>query len=188
MTDIAIAKKKGGIQPGTVASSVESKLIDKQVKTANKELFEELKATIEGLTYQAKLRKDQIPGGVGSCQPDGGIWLFNGLPIFASEAKKQGEFGNAIERWYKNPFISRACNKDILYVTFGTGKGTAVNGPVWNTLHIAVEGEYNTIREKSKVGYGMDNFSIFLSETNFDFDYVKSTLKQVILMAIERVK
>ena len=66
MTDIATTKKKGGIQPGTVASSVESKLIDKQVKTANKELFEELKETIPGLTYQAKLRKDQIPGGVGS--------------------------------------------------------------------------------------------------------------------------
>ena len=188
MTDIATTKKKGGIQPGTVASSVESKLIDKQVKTANKELFEELKATIEGLTYQAKLRKDQIRGGVGACAPDGGIWLFNGTPIFASEAKKQGERGNAIERWYKNPYIARACNKDILYVTFGTGKGTAVNGPIWNTLQIAVEGEYNTIREKSTEGYGMDNFSIFLSETDFDYDFVKTTLKEIILKAIDKVK
>ena len=188
MTDLATTNKNRGIQPGTTAGSVESKLIDKQVKTANKELFEELKNTIPGLTYQAKLRKDQIRGGVGACAPDGGIWLFNGTPIFASEAKKQGARGNAIERWYKNPFIAKACNKDILYVTFGTGKGTAVNGPIWNTLHIAVEGEYNTIREKSNVGYGMDNFSIFLSETDFDYDFVKSTLKEIILKAIDKVK
>lgn len=177
-----------GIQPGTVASSSASKLIDKQVKTANIELFEELKDIIPGLTYQAKLKKDQIIGGVGSCQPDGGIWLLNGLPIFASEAKKQGKGGNAIERWYKNPYIARACNKDILYATFCTGKGTLKKGPIWNTLHIAVEGEYNEIREKSKAGYGMDNFSVFLSEDDFDYDFVKATLRQIISIAIERVK
>ena len=60
MTEVVKIKKKGGIQPGTVASSVESKLIDKQVNTANKELFQELKDTIPGLTYQAKLQKNQI--------------------------------------------------------------------------------------------------------------------------------
>lgn len=188
MTDIKIAKKKGGIQPGTVASSVESKLIDKQVKTANQELFQELKETIPGLTFQLKLRKDQIPGGVGACAPDGGIWFYNGVPIFASEAKKQGKRGNAIDRWYKNPNIMLACNKDILYVTFCTGEGTLENGPIWDTLHIVVEGEYNTIREKSKKGYGRDNFSIFLEEKNFDFDYVKATLKEIILKAIDKVK
>ena len=187
MTDIATTKKKGGIQPGTVASSVESKLIDKQVKTANQELFQELKETIPGLTFQLKLRKEQIPGEIGACAPDGGIWFYNGVPIFASEAKKQGKRGNAIDRWYKNPNIMKGCNKDILYVTFCTGEGTLEKGPIRETLHYVVEGDYNIIREKSK-SYGWDNFSIFLEEKNFDYDFVKTTLKEIILKAINKVK
>ena len=34
----------------------------------------------------------------------------------------------------------------------------------------------------------MDNFSIFLSETDFDYDFVKATLKEIILKAIDKVK
>ena len=186
MTDIKIVKKKGGIQPGTVASSVESKLIDKQVNTANKELFQELKDTIPGLTYQAKLKKDQIPGEEGACQPDGGIWFYLGKPIFASESKKQGIGGNAIERWFDNAYILHAANKNLLYLTFATGDGTKVKeGPIWKTLHIAVEGDYNVIREKSKYHYGLDCASAFLSLGDFEFDFVKSTIKTAVLKAIE---
>ena len=177
--------KKGGIQPGTVASSVASKKVDKQVKNANLDLFEELKATFPGLSLQGKLKKDQIPGGVGACQPDGGIWLFNGKPIVASEAKKQGKGGNAIERWYNNSFILRTANKDILYVTFATGEGVDQNSPIWKTLHIAVEGKYNMIREKSD-SYGQDGVSVFLSKEDFEYDFVKATMKEIVLKAIEK--
>jgi len=177
--------KKGGIQPGTVASSAASKKIDKQVKIASLDLFEELKDVIPGLTYQGKLNKDQIPGGVGACQPDGGIWLLNGKPIVASEAKKQGKGGNAIERWYNNSFILRTVNKDIMYATFATGEGALKNSTIWSTLHIAVEGNYNMIREKSE-SYGQDGVSVFLSESDFDYDFVKATMKEIVLKAIEK--
>ena len=179
--------KKGGIQPGTTASSTASKKIDSQVKRANMELFEELKDIVPGLTYQAKLTKEQIPGGVGACQPDGGIWLLNGKPIVASEAKKQGKGGNAIERWYNNSHILKATNKDILYVTFATGEGVEQNSPIFNTLHIAVEGQYNIIREKSE-SYGMDGVSVFLSKEDFEFDKVKSTIRSIVEKALENAK
>lgn len=178
-------KKKRGIQPGTTATTEMSKFVEKQVKAANKEIFAELKNQYPGLTYQAKLKPEQIPGGIGACQPDGGIWLLDGTPIFASEAKKQGKRGNAIERWYKNPFIIYRANPSVMYATFCTGEGTAEKGPIWNTLHIAVEGDYNTIREKAK-SYGMDNLSVFLSVENFDYDFVKSTLMTMIQMAINK--
>lgn len=180
-----MAKKKGGIQLGTTASSEESKKIDKQVKKANQELFAELKESYPGLTYQSKLKKEQIPGGVGACQPDGGIWLLNGTPIIASEAKKQGKGGNAIERWYNNSFILRTVNKDILYATFATGEGVLKDSPVWSTLHIAVEGKYNMIREKSE-SYGQDGVSVFLSKEDFEYDFVKETMRQIVMKAIEK--
>lgn len=179
--------KKGGIQPGTTASSESSKKIDSQVKRANIELFEEIGNTIPGLTYQGKLKKDQIPGGVGACQPDGGIWLLNGKPIVASEAKKQGKGGNAIERWYNNSHILKATNKEILYATFATGEGVEKDNPIWNTLHIAVEGKYNMIREKSE-SYGVDGVSVFLSKEDFEYEYVKSTIRRIVEKAIENAK
>lgn len=171
---------KRGIQPGTVASSDASRKIDRSVKNANKELFEEIKTTYPGLSWQRHFKKDQMPGGVGGCQPDGGIWFFNGKPIVSSEAKAQNKSGNAIERWFKNFYLLQRANKDIFYVTFATGEGVAQNGPIWKTLYIAVDGKYNTINE-SRV-------SVFLSEEGFEYDFIKSIMKEIVLEAIEKIR
>jgi len=116
-------KKQGGIQPGTTAYDSMSKDMDKNVKIASHMVYEELKDSYPTLEYIKKLTKEEIPGGIGSCEPDGGIWKFRGQ-IFASiEGKKQNEAGNAGQRWYQNVAILRELSSDLTYITFGSGSG-----------------------------------------------------------------
>ena len=72
-----------------------------------------------------------------------------------------------------------------MYATFATGEGALKNSTIWSTLHIAVEGNYNMIREKSE-SYGQDGVSVFLSESDFDYDFIKATMKEIVLKAIEK--
>jgi len=114
---------KGGIQNGTVATDARARKLDKQCKHVKDEIFALLQARYPQLTLQKKLTKDQIPGGIGACEPDGGAWFYNGVLIAVFEGKKQQDRGNAIERWFKNNFVCRAINPDVSYVTFCTGEG-----------------------------------------------------------------
>ena len=56
-------------------------------------------------------------------QPDGGLWFKYKDLVLVFEAKKQGEKGNAFERWYKNYILCSNINKNVMYVTFLYGEG-----------------------------------------------------------------
>ena len=96
---------KGGIQPGTVAFDEQSRAMDDNAKSAMIRVADLLQSSYPELVVQSKLDQSQIPGGVGSCAPDGGVWFYKGQLIAAFESKKQGAKGNAIERWFKNNFL-----------------------------------------------------------------------------------
>lgn len=169
--------KRRGIQIGQVATDAQAKEIDGLVKSIAAELEAEL--SIEGLSFAKKLKQSQIPFGVGSCEPDGGVWFLDGIPVFFAESKKQGSKGNAIERWFKNYDTMKSINSKVFSATFCTGDGTLQGNPIWKTLHRPCEGKFN---EKRK------GVSIFLSEKSFDRDFVKQQMKDLILEAVEANK
>ena len=131
---------KGGIQPGTVATDEKAKKLDKAAKVAAKTLAPLMEKKYPKLSFQEKLDKSQIPGGVGACAPDGGVWLYDDKIIAVFESKKQGSRGNAIERWFKNNFVIRKTSPDATYVTFTCGEGALPSGPIYKALHIAHSG------------------------------------------------
>ena len=136
----------GGIQNGTVATDARARKLDEQCKHQKEDVYAELKKIYPELTLQKKLRKDQIPGGKGACEPDGGAWFYNNVLIAVFEGKKQQDRGNAIERWFKNNYICRKINPDVSYVTFCTGEGAYDDGQIGKALSVAhLEGfnQYN---------------------------------------------
>lgn len=166
-TESVLARTKvfrGGIQKGTMAWDAVSLALDKQIDKIAKELSKDPNVVANGYTFQKKLKKEQIPGRIGSCQPDGGVWFKDGKLIAAFEAKKQGKSGNAIERWYKNAFILRTLNPLVNYVTFSCGAGASINTPIGKTLAIAVfengQHYFNEFREgKNSVYMNVDGYT-----------------------------
>ena len=152
---------KGGIQPGTTAFDEQSKAMDDNAKLACEIAFQ---LQYPGLTFQKKLDQSQIPGGIGSCAPDGGVWFYNGKLIAAFESKKQGSKGNAIERWFKNNFIIKAINPAATYVTFASGEGVVAGNPIHRILHIAHCGDNGFMNEivpfKNNLHCNVDGFSV----------------------------
>lgn len=167
-------KFKGGIQNGTTALDEQSKAMDDNAKEAMIRVAELLKNDYPELTVYKKLDQSQIPGGIGSCAPDGGVWFFRGILIMAFESKKQGRKGNAIERWFKNNFIIRAINPAATYVTFASGEGVVAGNPIHRILHIAHQGLYGVMNEvqigtnnlhSQSNGFSVDEMSNIMLET-----------------------
>ena len=138
---------KGGIQKGTVATDEMARALDNSCK----DLKESLAPRFPSLTLQKKLTKDQIPGGVGACEPDGGLWFRDGILVAAFEAKKQGAGGNAIERWFKNQYICRMINPDVTYVTFAVGEGARFGSSIHKALAVAHPKGFNKHNPKGNV-------------------------------------
>lgn len=168
----------GGIQKGTMAWDADSMKLDKQVSQAAKELSEDKDIIELGLKYQRKLTKEQIPGGSGACCPDGGVWFLDGVLIAAFEAKKQGDAGNAIERWYKNLFLLNKINKSISYVTFATGAGAVPKGPIGVTLSAALLNEEN-IPEFDTLR--LCDVSVFMEKDGFTQSEITSMMKRALI-------
>lgn len=133
-----------GIQPGQVAADAEAIKLDNQCKNLSRKILETLEARHgDKIKFQRKLTLDQIPNGkTGACEPDGGLWYWNGTLIAAFEAKKQQNAGNAIERWYKNQYICRKINTNLSYVTFACGEGAVTGGVIHKALDVAHD-EFN---------------------------------------------
>ena len=169
----------GGIQKGMVATDTHARNLDVQCKTVKDKVYAEL-ADIDGLTMQKKLEKDQIPGGIGACEPDGGAWFYNGKLIAMFEGKKQQDAGNAIDRWYKNNYIFRAISPVASYVTFAIGEGATENGVISKTLNIAhLDGFDKYVPGKN---------SCFRSPNGFTDQEIYDTMKAVILERIHGQK
>jgi len=165
---------KGGIQPGTVAFDEESRAMDDNAKSAMIRVANLLQLSYPELVVQAKLDQSQIPGGIGSCAPDGGVWFYKGQLIAAFESKKQGAKGNAIERWFKNNFIVRSINPTATYVTFASGDGVVAGNPIHRILHIAHQGLYGVMNDIQVgtnnlhcqvEGFSVDEMSTIMIET-----------------------
>lgn len=167
---------KGGIQKGTMAWDATSLALDKQVSRIAKELSNDPAVIAAGYYFHKKLKKDQIPGCIGACAPDGGVWFKNGVLVAAFEAKKQGKDGNAIERWFKNTFILRTLNPNVNYVTFTCGKGATMDTPIGKTLAIAVyedgKHKFNEYREGKN--------SVFMNVNGYTDDDVRSIMRKAL--------
>ena len=81
---------------GKVATTYQSKMLDGMVKSVSCELQHDF----TGITMQKKLTKNDfanyfsyVPLDKG-CEPDGGIWFYNGKPVFVVEAKHENEKGD----------------------------------------------------------------------------------------------
>ena len=165
---------KGGIQPGMVAADAAARKLDGQVKKISEAVGKKLAS--RGFLRVRKLSQEDIPGGIGSCEPDGGIWYYNGVPIAAFEGKKQDLRGNAIERWFKNEYVLRKINPDISYVTFGTGNGADLsrkNNVFERTLNIAHPEGFDRVV--------LNGNSCFLSPDGFSPEFMESIMLEVLL-------
>jgi hypothetical protein len=118
-------------------STRKSKDLDNKVKKAAKTL---------AFLYQDEIEfKSKVVTEFGTMIPDGGGWFRDGKLIAVFEAKHQENQGNAIERWYKNQYLSRQIiNPDVTYVTIASGLGSVVGGKVEKILSMAhPEGKLN---------------------------------------------
>ena len=164
----------GGIQPGTVATDANARRLDEQCKHLKDEVFAVLSEIYPDLTIQRKLTKDQIPGGIGACEPDGGAWFYKGVLIAVFEGKKQQDAGNAIERWFKNNYISKMINPSCSYVTFCTGEGAYENGTIGKALNVAhLEGfnQYNP---------GANSAFLTTDSEGFTKEFINATMIEVV--------
>ena len=122
---------KGGIQANTSATSAKSKKAESALRSANLSISEGEWGSdllwVPGLS--AKQVSKRLTGSpdapVVGCYPDGGLWISKkneGQVLVASEAKKQGKTGNAIERWYKNWDTLKGLGVKT-YITICSGEG-----------------------------------------------------------------
>ena len=110
---------------GKVAATVQSKNLDSMVKSVR----DEIEHDFSQITMQKKLTKndfanyfDFVPKTKG-CEPDGGIWFFNRLPVVVVEAKHENINGNAHQRWWENANLISHMNPKCIYHTLTTGTG-----------------------------------------------------------------
>lgn len=171
-------KKQIGIPKGVCATDKHARELDDGCKSCAQEVFASLTVKYgNSLTFKKKLDKSEIPGNVGACQPDGGLWYFENKLIAAFEAKKQGNGGNAIERWFKNNFICRMIAPKVSYVTFGIGPGACENGVIPKCLAVAHLNGLNELHPEAN--------SLFLSKNGFTGDQIKAIMIQTIVTAVE---
>lgn len=167
----------GGIQKGTVATDARARKLDNYCKELRESVFANFKS--EDLTVQKKLNQNQIPGGIGACEPDGGAWFYKGILIAVFEGKKQQNRGNAIERWFKNNFICRSINPQVSYVTFATGEGAKADGTIGKALNIAHLNGFNK--------YVPGGNSCFMNTDTIDKEEMNGIMHEVILERMEAV-
>lgn len=167
---------KGGIQKGTVATDAVAKELDEQCKKIAESI------EIKGLRMQTRLKKSQIPGGLAGCEPDGGAWFLGDKLVAVFEGKKQGEKGNAIERWFKNNYIARSINSDVCYITFCVGAGAAENKVLMKTLSIAhLNGDEELNVNKFVPKYNSAYFSV----DGFSEEFISNKMHEVLEYCVE---
>ena len=170
---------RGGIQPGTTASSPQSEELDDQVRQISKIVYAKLKPKYPELERLYKMPKRMLFEGIGACAPDGGVWTYKNKFVAAFEGKHQGLGGNAIERWFKNYHHIIDNSPRCPLVTFATGPGVRQGEVIYNTLYRPVRGQYNTIRQGGP--------SVFLSELGFSNQFVEEVMMRFIEDEIRRL-
>jgi len=186
-TEYTPKKKQGGIQPGTVAADAAAKKLDKQCR-ALRDKAAAFYLNEPGLKMQKKLYQHQIPGGIGACEPDGGVWFYNEKPVLYVEGKKQNTKGNAVERWYKNHFIAKLINPNACYMTFCAGPGASLytnedgtpnkdlyhgESPMWKALNPA---HYETGYNK----FVPNGNTCYMSKEGFTDDFIENAVYEAL--------
>ena len=134
---------------GAVASTPESRKLDKTVKEAAALVAKEYKDNTN-LSFAKAYKGTKTKVGF---TPDGGLFFLDGELILAVEAKKQNKEGNAIERWYKNHFIVRELNPTASYLTFGCGSGATETAVIGRTLSWAHPDGFNSYNHRKNSCY-----------------------------------
>lgn len=197
----------GGIQEGTTASTEESIKLDKSLKLAAAKVSEKLKALHPDIVFEKKLSpevRDELgcvdtPGQKSyGCEPDGGIFYINIggvlVPIGAFEGKKQGQAGNAEERWFKNSDLlsdltdirasqagiqSKWSADKFCYKTWCTGEGAA-EGSTFDRLAGAIKRKHQLNKRHG--------WSIERSVESFSQDDIDNDMYQTVEQAYFDVK
>lgn len=154
---------KGGIQKGTMAWDNESLALDKYLKET-KSIISDQFPELRMVTQFSKADKLKYVGD--DCfgfAPDGGAWFLEDKLLAVFEAKKQGEQGNAYERWWDNAATAQYINKDVYYVTFCSGKGASKGSCL------------DKLRRKAKIMAGK-NFEFHMSPNGFSAQEVKNIM------------
>jgi hypothetical protein len=174
-----IGAYNGGVQPGTSATTSESRTIDLALKNAANNAFAELSLNYPELEKRAKI---VLPSDCKSAQPDGGAWYYQGELIAVFEAKKQGRKGNACERWFANWRIAKHVNPDSSYVTFVTREGASEGTSTWKTFNTALllDG-----RDREWNVYNPGGVSFYGNVEGFDLGTVTSVMIECVE---ERIK
>ncbi len=118
---------RGGIQSGSTASSESSVAAESVLRSATKALLlHPTEYHIPGLTSVDLKTRLGLTSNVdlAGVYPDGGLVLdrVSQKILLASESKKQGSGGNAIERWFKNYTALTSLGVGV-YVTTCVGDG-----------------------------------------------------------------
>jgi hypothetical protein len=167
---MSIQKGKGGIQPGSTVFDSESLKIDRDLKLVRDQLTSSLKDKFPRLSCQKKIKVGTYPF-LTPCEPDGGLWFYDGILIAVFEAKKQQDLGNAIERWYKNNYVANYLNSKVSYVTFCRGEGAYPTGQIGKILDIA----HPSWNQFNKYGN-----SCWLSCDGFSFESIRNIMEEIL--------
>lgn len=162
---------------GSVASTPESKKIDKSVRTVSKKLSKSFSGYDIGHRKNKPLF-DAIPI---ACCPDGGIWLDDQKKVVAAfEAKHQGDKGNAIERWCKNSTVLMSQRGEkFRYVTFMSGIGSHTD-EVLDKFARAMIQMHNKEGNKDINKVNDDGISFFLSPDGFTDEQIEAVMRKAL--------
>lgn len=131
----------GGVQVGTSATSEISRGLERILQIEQRKfipnLDTELYRYVKGLNGEEykTLVGSGLVNPVAGMSPDGGIFLHadSGVPKYMGECKKQGLYGNAIERWAKNASMANRAGVER-YTTYCLGEGFYDGGTAQNQL------------------------------------------------------
>jgi hypothetical protein len=159
---------KGGIQNGTTAFDTESKRLDVYLKENRQLLRSELDGFKVVNRFSKQLKESLVGDDCFGFEPDGGAWFKDGKLVAVFEAKKQGEQGNAYERWWDNATTAKFINPDVKYVTFCTGAGAAEDKCL------------DKLRRKAKIMMG-ENFETHCKVEPFTEQEVRDIMRETLM-------
>lgn len=169
---------------GSVATTNASKKTDNATKVGTKMAVDEINE-LYGLDLKHVYRKShpglgKTPKGKNcSVHPDGGFVFDGDLMILATEAKKNNDKGNAIERWYHKVFaVRKFFNREVSFVTFASGY-ISEDGPIYTKLYPAHSDEDGCINE-----FCPKKNSLFL-QTEWTPEEVRDIIKEGLIKALD---
>lgn len=159
--------KNRGIQPGTTVWDEESAKLDvaiRRVRNHYSNTYPTLKCFKK---FSKKMKIEYMGDDCFAFQPDGGAWFKDKKLVVAFEGKKQNDAGNANQRWWDNASTAHHLNKDIIYVTFCSGKACGQDKA------------FHKMMRKAHILYGK-NFIFFLSENGFTEEDIEQKMKEIL--------